>query len=186
MIQKALQVAYELHKGQKRKCSQAPYYVHILDVARHLMAELTATEEVIVAGILHDTLEDTPYTASQLEQDFSPQIRQLVEFASEPAKDSHTSKTDKRQTWKQRKQHTLNACQTATHDQLLILLADKLSNLQSLNDALVLHGDSIWDHFNADKDDIIWYYLEMQKILRDEMRDTRMLPLYEGLVNVVF
>lgn len=63
-IQRALITAYDLHQGQERKCSnQAPYFVHILDVAGHLMAEPTATEDVIIAGILHDTLEDTPYIA---------------------------------------------------------------------------------------------------------------------------
>ena len=58
-IQRALTLACDLHQGQKRKCNQAPYFVHILDVARLLMAEPTATEETIVAGILHDKLEDT-------------------------------------------------------------------------------------------------------------------------------
>lgn len=161
-IQKALSTAYDLHLGQKRKGSQAPYFVHILDVAGHLMAEPTATEDVIVAGILHDTLEDAPYTANQLEQNFGPEIRQLVEFCTEPAKDNHTSKADKRQTWQQRKQHTIDACQSATHDQLLIVLADKLSNLQSIHDDLIVHGEKLWDHFNANRKEIFWYYSQLR------------------------
>jgi (p)ppGpp synthase/HD superfamily hydrolase len=184
-IQRALILAYDQHEGQKRKCNQAPYFVHILDVAHHLMAEPTATEETIIAGILHDTLEDTPYTAQQLETDFGPQVRKLVEFATEPIKDSHTSKEDKRKTWKQRKQHTLDACETATRDQLLILLADKLSNLQSIHDDLILHGESLWDHFNADREEIAWYYLELKKVFQDRLPDTRMTQLYEKLMEEV-
>lgn len=184
--QKALNMAYDLHQGQKRKCNQAPYFVHILDVARLLMAEPTATEDVIVAGILHDTLEDTDYTAEQLEQDFSTHVRQLVEFTTEPDKDSHTSKEEKRKTWKQRKQHTLDACQTATRDQLLILLADKLSILQSMHDDLVIYGDTLWGHFNADKNDIAWYYLELEKVFEEKLPDVRMLRLYNELIANIF
>lgn len=185
-IPRALSKAYDLHQDQRRKCSQAPYFVHILDVARHLIAEPNITEDVIVAGILHDTLEDTPYTAEALEQDFGPTVRQLVEFNTEPAKDHHTCPQDKQQTWKQRKQHTLNDAPNATRDQLLVLLADKLANLQSLHNDLILHGDTVWTHFNASKDDTAWYYRELQKTFQSRLSETRMQHLFEKLLLPVF
>lgn len=186
VIQKALTLAYEQHQGQNRKCNHAPYFVHILDVARHLMSEPTATEDVIVAGILHDTLEDTSYTVEDLESDFGPRVRQLVEFVTEPAKDSHSPTQDKRQTWKQRKQHTLETSQTATCDQLLILQADKLSNLQSIQENLFLYGETLWNQFNASRTDTSWYYQELGKVFRERIKNTKMNQLYERLLEEVF
>jgi hypothetical protein len=82
--------------------------------------------------------------------------------------------------------HTLDACQIATHDQLLVLLADKLSNLQSIQDDLFLHGDTLWDHFNADRTDIAWYYLALETVFRARLSDTRMVRLYGRLMKEVF
>jgi len=185
-VQKALATAYDLHVKQERKCTKAPYFVHILDVAKHLMAEPAASEDVIIAGILHDTLEDTPYTAEELERDFGPNVCQLVVFATEPTKDGGTRIQDKRQTWKARKKHTVDICQTATKDQLLVLLADKLSNLQSIHEDLFLQGAGVWDCFNADREDIAWCYQEMRAIFRSRLGNTRMFQLYERLVDEVF
>ena len=68
-VQRALMTAFECHKSQIRKAGGASYIVHILDVARILLSEPGVSEDVVVAGILHDTLEDTPYTAKQFEQE---------------------------------------------------------------------------------------------------------------------
>ena len=65
-IQKALEIAFECHKGQKRKGNNSPYIVHILDVAKLLLSEPSATENINIAGILHDALEDTNYNSDQL------------------------------------------------------------------------------------------------------------------------
>jgi (p)ppGpp synthase/HD superfamily hydrolase len=186
LIQKALEVAFECHKNQKRKGNNVPYMVHILDVAKLLLSESSASEKAVIAGILHDTLEDTTYTAEKLKNDFGPEILELVLFATESDKDSTTSKEQKRLTWKQRKQHTIDACQTATNDQLLILLADKLSNLQSIKDDMVILGDNIWSFFNASKADICWYYYELGNIFRQRIDNARLFKLFDKLLTEVF
>lgn len=185
-VRRALVRAYDLHAKQERKCTEAPYFVHILDVARHLMAEPAASEDVIVAGILHDTLEDTPYTVEELNNDFGPNVCQLVVFATEPTKDSRTLTQNKQETWKERKRHTVNICRTATEDQLLVLLADKLSNLQSIHEDLFLQGERIWGCFNANREDIAWCHQEMRAVFRLRLGDTRMFQLYERLMDDVF
>ena len=185
-IQKALKIAFECHKGQKRKGNKAPYIVHVLDVTKLLLSELSISEDVVIAGILHDALEDTNYDADQLIEDFGSHILELVQFMTEPDKDSTTSKEEKRQTWKQRKQHTLDACQNATDDQLLILLADKLSNLQSIKDDMVILGDNIWSYFNASKADICWYYHELGKIFGQRIGNSRLFKLYDKVLTDVF
>jgi (p)ppGpp synthase/HD superfamily hydrolase len=185
-IQKAIEIAFECHKGQKRKGNNAPYIVHILDVAKLLLFEPSVSENVVIAGILHDALEDTNYKADQLKKDFGASVLELVQFATEPDKDSTTSKKEKRLSWKQRKQHTLDACRTATDDQMLVLLADKLSNLQSLKDDLLILGDDIWSYFNAPKADISWYYHELGIIFGQRLGNTRLFKLYENVLMDVF
>lgn len=185
-IERALKVAFEQHGGQQRKCSRAPYVVHPLEVACRLMAEPEAGEDVIVAGILHDTLEDTPYTADQLEAGFGPAVRRLVEFATEPGEGERALPSERRATWKTRKQHTITACRTAGREQLLVVLADKVSNLQSLHDDFIHHGDELWDHFHADRGDIAWYYHELGGIFRQRLAGARMIGIYQRLMDLVF
>jgi (p)ppGpp synthase/HD superfamily hydrolase len=185
-IRKALKIAFECHKGQKRKANNAPYIVHILDVAKLLLSEPSVSENMVIAGILHDALEDTNYHADQLKEDFGSDVLELVQFMTEPNKDSTTSKEEKRQTWKQRKQHTLDACQNAINDQMLVLLADKLSNLQSIKDDLLILGDNIWSYFNAPKADICWYYHEFGNIFSQRVGNSRLFKLYDKVLMDVF
>jgi (p)ppGpp synthase/HD superfamily hydrolase len=184
-IQKALITAYKYHRSQTRKLGGAPYIVHILDVARLLLSEPGVSEDVVIAGILHDTLEDTSYTPQQLERDFGPHVLSLVQFATEPGKGHGTTREERKRTWRARKEHTIQACASASRDQLLVLIADKLSNLTSLQEELHLQGDTIWTAFNASQEGIAWYYRALRDTLADKLQDTRLLKRYAGLVESV-
>ncbi|WP_412903793.1 RelA/SpoT family protein [Aeromicrobium sp. 179-A 4D2 NHS] len=76
-IQKAYQVAAAMHEGQKRK-SGDPYITHPLAVAT-ILAELGMTAPTLCAALLHDTVEDTPYTIEQLRKDFGDEVVHLVD-----------------------------------------------------------------------------------------------------------
>jgi hypothetical protein len=69
---------------------------------------------------------------------------------------------------------------------MLILLADKLSNLQSIKDDLFILGDNIWSYFNAPKDDICWYYHELGNIFSQRIGNSRLLKLYNKVLIEVF
>ncbi len=77
MIEKAYRLAYDMHKDQKRKSGE-PYIIHPLCVAITL-AELELDKETIVAGILHDVVEDTDYTMEDVAREFSEEIALLVD-----------------------------------------------------------------------------------------------------------
>ena len=77
MIEKAYAVANKAHEGQLRKSGE-PYIMHPLCVAI-ILAELELDKETIVAGILHDVIEDTVMTDEEIEKEFSPEILLLVD-----------------------------------------------------------------------------------------------------------
>ena len=77
VIEKAYKVASEAHKDQKRKSGE-PYIIHPLYVAI-ILADLEMDKETIVAGLLHDVLEDTVMTEEQMTEVFGVEVVQLVD-----------------------------------------------------------------------------------------------------------
>ena len=77
MISRAFDVAEEMHRGQLRKSGE-PYLIHPMAVAE-ILAELGMDEETIIAGLLHDVVEDTPYTMEELARDFGEEVALLVD-----------------------------------------------------------------------------------------------------------
>ena len=77
LIQRAYRVAEEAHRPQKR-ASGEPYITHCLAVAS-ILAELQVPAAVVAAGLLHDTVEDTPITLADLQEDFGGEIANLVD-----------------------------------------------------------------------------------------------------------
>lgn len=159
-IYKAINKATELHYGQMRKGNKIPYVVHPFSVGLILM-EYTNDEDVIIAGILHDTIEDTGYTKEQMEQDFGRRITGFVLDVTEPPKPLP---------WQQRKDVYLKHLASANYEAKLICAADKLHNLQSLEEALQKFGPDAHKLFNAPKDKKLWFYEACLKILKDDGR----------------
>ena len=96
MIDLAIEVAMKAHHKQLRKGTSIPYVTHPLAVGI-MLAKIGCSDEVIVAGILHDTVEDTDITLDYIRDTFGNQVVKIVEGASEP---------EKTLPWKDRKKHT--------------------------------------------------------------------------------
>jgi len=143
-----------------------------------VMQILTAsdcTEEVIVAGILHDTLEDTKISSSEILDLFGENVLKLVAAESE----------DKSKSWKERKQATIDNLTDSHNDIKMICLADQLSNLRSLYAEKDAWGEIAWSKFNAPKNEIEWYYRQVfMKV--SNLWQTKMYQEYSTLLNEVF
>ena len=120
MIQQAARFAAKAHEGKMRKGSEIPYIVHPLETAV-IVSRMTEDPELISAALLHDVLEDTEVTFEELSELFGKRVADLVAAESE----------DKRKTWKERKQATIERLASASREEKLLCLADKLSNLRS-------------------------------------------------------
>ncbi|MBW6517316.1 MAG: HD domain-containing protein [ANME-2 cluster archaeon] len=93
-IVEAFNFAYNAHKNTCQKSSTIPYIVHPLDVASTLMKN-NAPEHVVIAGLLHDVVEDEDYTLSDIRDAFGEAVATLVDGASEPEELIHTDRSNK-------------------------------------------------------------------------------------------
>jgi len=171
-IYKAVEIATEAHKTQKRKGTDIPYIVHPLTVGIFL-AKAGCSDNVIVAGILHDTVEDTDLTIEDVKKMFGEKIANIVAQCSEPPQ--------KEMDWEERKTHTIQLLENAPIEVKQVIAADKLANLKSISADLEKIGDEVWKKFKRGKEKQKWYYKSILKALSKDLSDKSLKILYELL-----
>ncbi len=182
-IQKAIVFATQKHEGQKRKGTDIPYIVHPMEVMQ-ILTDMNCEEAVIIAGILHDTLEDTDTTPEEIREAFGENILAIVQTESE----------DKSKTWKERKQRTVDELTEASTESKQVCFADKLSNIRSMYRDKLNVGEKIWERFNADKNNIAWYYRSIANALKNNgfeatfntERGKQLFREFQDIINLVF
>ena len=161
MIFQAIEFAAGAHRGQYRKGSKIPYIIHPLNVGK-ILIEHVCSDEVVIAGILHDTVEDTPVTLDNIRQEFGLKVADLVEAASEP---------DKSDTWENRKKHTIRILKNLSHEAMILVLADKLDNIRAIREGLERDGEGVWERFNRPREKQKWYYDSLMAVFTDSLTD---------------
>ena len=146
-IEEAIEVAAEAHHGQYRKGTRTPYITHPYAVGLILM-EAGCSEAVVVAGILHDTVEDTDLTLEFIRHRFGNYIADIVEGCSE----------NKALRWRARKTERIEALRIASPEVCIVTCADKLHNLRTIISEYDVIGDAVWDRFHGGVEDQAWYY----------------------------
>lgn len=170
---RAVAVARELHAGQLRKGTKVPYVAHLLGVAS-LVLEDGGTENEAIAALLHDAVEDQggASTLRRIEQLFGREVADIVAACSD------TDAVPK-PPWRERKEAYVAHLATARPSAVRVSLADKLHNARAI--LFDLHaGADVWRRFNADRDDVLWYYRALADAFRardggpmaDELRRT--------------
>jgi (p)ppGpp synthase/HD superfamily hydrolase len=179
MIDRALEVASVAHRGQVRKGTDTPYISHPAAVAL-MLARAGCPDEVIAAGILHDTVEDTNITLEDIRATFGEHVAAIVEGCSEPEKGAP---------WEHRKTHTLEYLRTAPYEVRVVSCADKLHNLRTIADGYTTLGESIWERFKRGRAEQAWYYHGLADVLCTPRPGNPEIPFcqeFRALVDHVF
>lgn len=158
-IEHALEIAAKAHQGQYRKGTDTPYISHPYAVGL-LLTAAGCREAVIIAGILHDTVEDTPLTLDFIRAEFGEEIAHIVDGCSE----------NKRLRWRARKTECIEALKTASMEVCLVTCADKLHNLRTIISEYEQIGDAVWERFHGDIEAQRWYYRSVEHSLQLKAR----------------
>jgi len=182
-FQKALLFAAQKHAGQARKASTIPYVAHLMGVAS-LVLEAGGDEDLAIAGLLHDVVEDCggEKMLKEVRHRFGARVARIVDGCTD-------AYVIPKPAWRDRKEAYISRLKKEGSDTRLVSAADKLNNVRSILSDYREIGESVWSRFNGGRDGTLWYY---RTLLAEFMRDkpnriTRDLDLavreLEALVN---
>lgn len=168
-IEKAIQISAEAHRKQFRKGKpNLPYVSHPYSVFV-ILSEYTDNEDILIAGLLHDVLEDadpSEYTETSLREIFGDQVVNIIREVSE-SKDGSLTDIDAKSNWETRKIAYLKHMETVSKEALMVSVADKIHNLTCALDDHKNEGDLMWQKFNSSKEKQLWFYKEFNNAVQD-------------------
>lgn len=182
-IEDAIIFATNKHNGQFRKLGHNPYIMHPLEVAQ-IISTMTEDEDVIIAGLLHDVIEDTDTTAEDIKAIFGPRVLELVLSETE----NKYRDQDASATWEKRKAETLEILRTSEDIGIKILwLADKLANLRSMYANYTVIGSKVWDNFHQkDPKKHEWYFKTVASYVEDSLKDTLAYKEFVSKIDLIW
>jgi (p)ppGpp synthase/HD superfamily hydrolase len=177
----ALAFAWRVHGRQMRKKTGIPYMAHVMSVCS-LALENGADEDVAIAALLHDSVEDSEdgaATLQMLEEQFGDRVARIVLACSDAVAAPGQPKPD----WRMRKETYLGHLEAdANADVLLVSACDKIHNASSILADLRVEGDVVWQRFTVtDPHAQLWYYTSVAGILERRLPG----PLTDQLSAVV-
>jgi (p)ppGpp synthase/HD superfamily hydrolase len=162
---RALLYATHVHGGQTRKMTPIPYVAHLMAVSATIL-EYGGSEDMAIAGLLHDAAEDQggEPRLSDIRNRFGARVADIVRACSDGV--LNTAGGEKKHPWRIRKQAYIQHLHSVDEQVLLVSLSDKIHNARSIlrdlrNKAV---GKMVWQRFSQPRKETLWYYSELSKI----------------------
>lgn len=169
-VEEAMRFALEAHKDQVRKSDGSPYGIHLLMCA-HMLTRHDFEDDVVIAALLHDVLEDTDRGEESIRSLFGDHVLEIVKGVTE----------DKALPWEARKEAYVGKVRKSEEAVKAVSIADKIHNMQSLLFTYEKQGPTLWNKFSRGKDAKLWF----EELCLTMFKETWQHPLvdeYEKLV----
>ncbi len=180
-LYEALQLAFELHGRDARKSSPVPVMAHLVNVCA-LVQQDGGDEEEAIAALLHDALEDKPedITRAEIAARFGERVLDIIIVSTDTPPD-YTG--GEKPAWKLRKQAYLEQVRQADPGYLRVTIADKIDNARAMLADHRRLGESMWNRFNAPRQEVQWYYRQSVDAYRAAGFISPLLTDLQTLVN---
>lgn len=172
---KAIYFATSKHINQKRKDKLTPYISHPLAVAV-ILSRVTTNKDIIIAGILHDVIEDSDATKEQIEELFGSRVARMVVDCSEE---------DKSLCWEKRKHEVLKKISRLSDNSSLVKTADILHNTYDSVQGLKKAGVSYFENFNASVIDKFSYERERLEKFKKHHPNNKLIGVIENYLMLI-
>ena len=176
LVDQAIGFAARAHQTQRRKLGDMPYIAHPVAVA-FMLQEMGCDETIVAAGLLHDTVEDTPITIEQIREKFGVEVADIVAGCTEPPKKSNN--------WEERKLYMIRSLVDAPLTVKLVAATDKYHNLSHSLYMSRERGKSIWRRFGRGKEQQAWYYRNVSQSILANVPDPEQYPIFQRLLDVI-
>jgi (p)ppGpp synthase/HD superfamily hydrolase len=155
---RAFAFAAEKHKHQTRKASTIPYIAHLMGVAS-LVLEAGGDEDLAIAALLHDVVEDCGGAPmlQEVRHKFGERVAKVVDGCTD-------ADTYPKPPWRERKESYIRHLKKANADTRLVSAADKLNNVRSILSDYRAIGESVWSRFNGGREGTLWYYRTLRDV----------------------
>jgi (p)ppGpp synthase/HD superfamily hydrolase len=162
--EEALSLAAGAHRDQLRKGGDVPYIVHPVHVSVILIRH-GFDENVAIAGLLHDVVEDQDVPLHQIEARFGPAVAEMVAALTERKREGGTERP-----WEARKRDALHQIRRASQGAVAIKAADALHATRTLAADLRRKGAEVWAPFKRGPGQSSWYYHQIAEIAGERLK----------------
>ena len=177
----ALSWAAELHSHQRRKAKNVPYISHLISVSA-LVWEDGGDEQLAIAALLHDAIEDCGVSQQQIAQRFGERVAQIVADCTDTS--DAVAAGGEKEPWLLRKSRYIAHLPDAHRDSLLVSAADKAHNARDM--VLDARRDpGMWSRFNAGLDGTAWYLHSLHEIFRQRLENSRSVESLDDSVREI-
>ncbi len=167
-INEAIKLASHLHRNHVRKDKlMTPYISHLVAVAM-ILQDVTDDEDIIIAGLMHDSLEDVPnYSYENLVSDCGNRVADIVKHVTEPL--DANKRDDEQLPWLTRKEKYLENLRLGSIESAMVSASDKIHNTESFMRDMLHEKEEFLERFHSSLRNKLWFHEQVLLIVEEKL-----------------